>query len=124
MANPTPNPAGDTVSAIFGNAFHDVAGGSGVAITAQTGTADGAWQIPRQRRQLVRVPDGIPPRAALLLSANDKIRFVPNKNFSGTVSLTAYAWDGTGDFTNTGGNPTANLTKTGTGGDTPLSGTR
>ncbi len=31
---------------------------------------------------------------ALLLSANDKPRFVPKAGFLGTVSLTAYAWDG------------------------------
>ena len=51
------------------------------------------------------------------MSANDLIRFVPGKSFSGTVSLTAHAWDGsTGSLTHT-----INLLQTGTGGSTAFS---
>ena len=43
--NLTPNPGGDSVAHVFGNAFHDAAGVlAAVAITAQTGTAVGGWQ--------------------------------------------------------------------------------
>jgi hypothetical protein len=117
-ANPTPNPAGDTVAAVFGSAFHDAPGVSaGVAIAAQSGTSFGVWQYSTNNGTTWQTfPTALSTGAVLLLTAKDRIRFVPSKSFSGTVSLTAYAWDGTGNFTST-----ANLTKTGTGGDTPFS---
>ena len=46
--------------------------------------------------ELYRGQYGIPAGQALLLAANDLIAFVPNAGFLGTVSLTAYAWDGAG----------------------------
>jgi hypothetical protein len=53
----------------------------------------------------------------LLLHATDMIRFVPKKAFGGTVSLTAYAWDGSGVFATN----IANVTKAGTGVGHPFS---
>ena len=77
--------------------------------------------IPHQRqlRPGQSFPTTLSTSAALVLSANDLIRFVPSKSFSGAVSLTAYAWDGTGNFTNN----IANLKTTGFGGSTPFSAT-
>jgi hypothetical protein len=95
-SNPTPNPAGDTVAAVFGSAFHDAPSiPIGVAISAQSGTSVGVWQYSTTNGTTWQAfPAALSTRAALLLSAADKIRFVPSKPFSGTASLTAYAWDG------------------------------
>jgi hypothetical protein len=56
--------------------------------------------------------------SAPLLTANTKRRFLPGKTFSRTVTLTAYAWDGTGGF-----NGTVNLASTSLGGASPFSAT-
>ena len=121
-ANPTPNPAGDTIASVFGTAFHDANGAAfaGIAISAQTGTTFGGWQFSTNGGATWQsFPTTVSAGAALLLSANDKIRFVPSKSFSGIVSLTAYAWDGTGSFSS----DITNVTKTGIGGSNPFSAT-
>ena len=116
-SNPTPNPSGDTVSAVFGNAFFDATGSSaGIAITALGGTSVGTWNYSTNGGATWTNFPTVSTTKALLLPASAKLRFVPSKSFSGTVTLTAYAWDGTGNFTGT-----ANLTKTGTGRTTPFS---
>jgi hypothetical protein len=95
-SNPTPNPAGDTVAAVFGNAYHDAAGAPvGVAISAQNGTSVGVWQYSTNNGTTWQAfPANLSTGAPLLLSANDMIRFVPSEAFSGAVSLKVYAWDG------------------------------
>ena len=116
-----PNLAGDTVTAVFGNAFRDAPSISvGVAISAQSGTSVGAWQYSNDGGSTWQsFPTTVSSSTALLLHANDKLRFVPSKLFSGPVTLTAHAWDGTGTFA---GN-IANLAKIGTGAATPFSAT-
>ncbi len=125
ISNPIPSPLGDTVGAVFGAAFHDAAGASvGIAISAQAGTSFGGWQYSTNNgSNWISFPTTLSATSALLLSANDLIRFVPTKTFVGTVSLTAYAWDGTGTFTTVNGNLIANVTRTGTGGADPFSAT-
>ena len=118
-SNPTPNPSGDLVSTVFGSAFVDAASlPVGIAITALTGTNVGVWQYSTNGGATWANISSVSTSNALLLSANAKLRFVPSKTFRGTVTLTAYAWDGTGNFAGT-----ANLTKTGTAGASPFSAT-
>ena len=95
---PAVNPsllAGDTVAAVFGNAFRDAAGALvGIGISAQNTMSAGAWQY-FANGMWNTIPTTVSAHAPLLLSASTKIRFLASTNFSGTVSLTAYAWDGT-----------------------------
>ncbi len=98
----TTNPAGNTVASIFGADFNDVDGNSvGVAVVAVTGTASGTWEYSTDGTTwtsfgTAKTTFGVPSSGnALLLSANDQIRFVANAGFVGTATLQAYAWDGT-----------------------------
>jgi hypothetical protein len=94
-ANPTPNPAGDAVATVFGSAFRDAPSFSvGVAISAQNAMSAGSWQY-FANGNWITIPTTLSAGAPLLLSANTKVRFLPTKAFSGTVSLTAHTWDGT-----------------------------
>ena len=115
-SNSSPNPAGDTVASVFGPAFFDPAGlAVGIAVTAVSGTSDGAWQYSTDGgANWTNVPT-VSMSHALLLAASVKLRFVPSKSFSGVVTLTAFAWDGSG--------ASANLTTSGTGGSSPVSAT-
>jgi hypothetical protein len=92
----TANPAGDSVAAVFGPFFNDGAAGAtpGIAVTALTGNANGMWQYMVNGSTTWTTFDSVSTKAALLLSGSDLIRFVPNLGFSGTVSLQAYAWNG------------------------------
>jgi hypothetical protein len=117
-ANPSPAPAGDTVANVFGAAFRDAAGALvSVAISSQTGASVGVWQFSTDNGTQWQSFPTLSTSAALLLSANDKVRFLPKKTFNGDVSLTVYAWDGSGAFST----DVANLTKAGTGGATSFS---
>jgi hypothetical protein len=91
------NAAGDTVAAVFGAFFNvDVSGTTpGIAVTALTGSTSGVWQYSVDGGTTWLAFGSVSTKAARLLSGNDRIRFVPNAGFAGTVSLTAYAWDGT-----------------------------
>ncbi len=114
------NPAGDTVSAVFGNYFHDIDPGTtaGIAIVAVTGAANGAWQYSTLGGSGWTGFNTVSTHAALLLAGSDLIRYVPNAGFAGSATLQAYAWDGSTG--NDGG--TANLTGSGkTGGATAFS---
>jgi RHS repeat-associated protein len=95
-ANPNPNPPGDTVGAVFGSAFSAAPGTPvGVAITALTGTVSGTWQYSTDGGTTWTPMPAVTAKAPLTLSASARIRFLPTKAFSGTVTLTALAWDGT-----------------------------
>ena len=89
-------PAGNTIASVFGSYFQDnnPAVTVGVAIVSVTGVGNGIWQfLPSSGGAWANFPT-VSTATALLLSANDMIRFVPKNNFAGTVSLTALAWDG------------------------------
>ena len=67
----------------------------GIAITGLSGTTSGAWQYQLAGSTTWNNIGSVSASQALLLSAEDLIRFVPDKeSFLGTVSLTAHAWDG------------------------------
>jgi hypothetical protein len=89
------NPPGDTVASIFGSYFNDSNLGTavGIAVSGLTGTTDGTWQYALGGSNSWQNFGTLPAGQARLLSANDRIRFVPNPGFLGTVALTAYAWD-------------------------------
>ncbi|HKI34658.1 MAG TPA: RHS repeat-associated core domain-containing protein, partial [Gemmataceae bacterium] len=115
----TTNPAGDSVISVFGASFTDIDPNTtpGIAVTSLTGTNRGSWQYSTDGTTWI--PFGsVSASAAQLLSGNDLIRFVPNAGFAGTVTLLAYAWDGSSG--SDGG--TANLAFSGaTGGGTAFS---
>jgi hypothetical protein len=113
----TTNPTGDQLSAALGSLYSSPGGGTvGIAITALGGTASGSWQLSTDGTTWTKIGT-VSPSKALLLPGSDYIRFVPNKTFHGTVTLTAYAWDGS---TGTAGG-TADLTMGKTGGITAFS---
>ncbi|MCW2241407.1 FG-GAP-like repeat-containing protein [Azospirillum canadense] len=106
--------AGTTVSAILasgGGMASDVDGDSlGIAVTAVS-NSNGVWQYSLNGTTWTDIPT-LSTTAALLLRPTDKVRFVPNADYNGTVTggLTVKAWDqmagtagGTGDTTAGGG---------------------
>jgi hypothetical protein len=89
------NPAGDTVASIFASYFEDQGKTVGIAISGVSGTALGQWQYRKAGDTTWTTLAAVSASQALLLSANDLIRFLPNgKGGLGTATLTAYAWDG------------------------------
>ncbi|MCA9141742.1 MAG: FG-GAP repeat protein [Planctomycetaceae bacterium] len=104
------NSVGDTVSAIVQTgAITDIDGPliGGIAIVA-VDNANGVWQHGVDTTSWTTITAS--PTSALLLSAQRRVRFVPNANFHGTASFSFRAWDqstgtagGTADTTVTGG---------------------
>jgi hypothetical protein len=96
LSNAT-NPAGDTVAAVFGAFYNvDVSGAkAGIAVTGLTGSTGGVWQYSLDGGTTWTAFGAVSAGSARLLSGSDRIRFVPAGGFAGTVTLTAYAWDGT-----------------------------
>jgi hypothetical protein len=89
-------PAEPTVAALFGSYFHDIDPGTttGIAVTALTGTGDGTWQyLTSGGTSWTNFPT-VSTTAALLLSGNDVVHFLPGAGFTGQVTLSADAWDG------------------------------
>ncbi len=102
-------PAGNTIAAVFAAYFQDQksAASVGVAITSAAGAANGVWQFSTNGGRIWTAFPAVSTAAALLLSANDEIRYVPkNSHFAGAVSLTALAWDGSVGTSGKTGNPT------------------
>jgi len=125
----TTNPAGDTVTNLFTARFNDsadqVTGGSsantliGVAIVGNPVTTEGTWQYFNGTTwQAVGNPSAA---NALLVSASDKLRFVPAANYNGVVpALSVHLIDSSGGTVTTG--TTVNLSGVGaTGGTTRYS---
>ncbi|TWA63400.1 hypothetical protein FBZ82_11358 [Azospirillum brasilense] len=93
VAEDTANPAGTTVSSLFGHLFSDatdtVAGGSaangfaGIAVVGNAATAQGVWQYWTGTgwAAMGAASDG----NALLLAANTALRFVPAADWNGTT---------------------------------------
>ncbi|MGR0184917.1 hypothetical protein [Azospirillum aestuarii] len=93
IAEDTANPAGATVSSLFGHLFSDAAdavgGGSvadtlaGVVVVGNAAAAQGAWQYwtGTAWADIGAVSGG----SGLLLSANTALRFVPAANWNGTT---------------------------------------
>jgi hypothetical protein len=90
------NPAGDTVGSIFGSYFEDTSATVGIAVSGVSGTKNGQWQYSTDGGTHWTNLPSVSASQALLLSMTDLLRFKPKPAFLGTVSLTAYAWDGAG----------------------------
>jgi VCBS repeat-containing protein len=90
--------AGQLVSAIVGTAITDVDASpvEGIAITGLTESAgNGVWQYQLSGSSTWVAVGAVDATSALLLGANDKIRFLPDETFGGTASFTFNAWDQT-----------------------------
>ncbi|WP_353861388.1 DUF4347 domain-containing protein [Azospirillum formosense] len=89
---------GDTVAAILASVgtATDVDGNAlGIAITA-TDTGNGTWQYKTGAGSWTTI-SGVSAMSALLLSSTDRVRFVPNTDYNGSVAngITFKAWDQT-----------------------------
>ncbi len=129
IAEDTANPAGATVTTLFGALFSDAAdaisGGSsangfaGIAIVGNAASAaQGSWQYwtGTTWAAVGSVSDG----SALLLTADSKLRFVPAANWNGTTpTLTVRLVDDSGGNVISGGR--VNLASLGVGGATAYS---
>ena len=90
--------AGQLVSTIVGTAITDVDASpvEGIAITSLTESAGtGVWQYQLSGSSTWVTVGAVDATSALLLGANDKIRFLPDEAFGGTASFTFNAWDQT-----------------------------
>jgi hypothetical protein len=100
---PTTTPQGYTVASIFGGHFEDPSATVGIVVSGVTGTKSGQWYYSTDGGTNYQKLPTVSATSALLLSATDLLAFVPNAGFLGTVTLTAYAWDGGGAGNNAGG---------------------
>jgi len=90
--------SGQLVSAIVGTAITDVDASpvEGIAITGLTESAGtGVWQYQLNGSSTWVAVGTVDTNSALLLRANDKIRFQPDEAFGGTANFTFKAWDQT-----------------------------
>ncbi len=119
MQDDTTN-SGDLVSTIVGSSITDVDLGSveGIAITS-TDEANGTWQYSTDSGATWQDVGAVSDNSARVLTATaqDRLRFVPNAGFWGTVTVGFRAWDTT-DSTPTG---TPGVDTTSNGGTTTFS---
>ncbi|MGE4292628.1 MAG: cadherin-like domain-containing protein [Desulfovibrio sp.] len=110
---------GSTVSDLFGSLITDVDTGAlqGIAVTGLTNT-NGTWQY-NTGSGWTNIPTDAAETKALLLSADAKLRFVPDANYNGTDTggITFRAWDTTQGTEGT----TVDISAGGTGGITAFS---
>ena len=87
------NPAGDLVSAILGSAATDADPGAdlGIAVTGAP-TTSGTWEVMVNGTTWEAV-GAVSAKAPRKLRATDRIRFIPNAGFAGSVKLSFKAWD-------------------------------
>lgn len=88
-------PAGDRVGDIVAHAIRDAdpAALEGIALIGAD-TSQGSWQFNTGGSEWWYLPS-YSPQWAVLLRADDRLRFVPNAGFTGTVTFTFRAWDQT-----------------------------
>ncbi len=114
---------GDLVSALVAGQITDpdTAALAGIAITA-TNSTNGTWQFSLNNGGAWTNVGAVSSTQALLLGsdANERVRFVPNANFNGTVSpgITFLAWDQTGTTSGQAGTKADSSTA---GGSAPFS---
>jgi VCBS repeat-containing protein len=101
--------AGQTVASFVGSSISDVDHGAleGIAITATT-SSHGHWEYSTDGSTFTAFPS-VSTGSALLLAANDKVRFVPDGQDGGTDTFTYVAWDQTTGVRGT----TANISASG-----------
>ncbi|KJC43213.1 VCBS domain-containing protein [Bradyrhizobium sp. LTSP857] len=122
------NPAGDTVSHLFADKFHDVDDGASfhaIAVTSDAATAtEGVWQYEvAGTHQWVDI-ESVSDTSALVLGTDTQIRFVPADGFTGTPDpLGVHALDNTytGAVTASGSPATIDITAMSPDGTAPVS---
>ena len=92
------NAEGTSVSNLIGNAISDADAGAlpGIAVVAATGDLTGRWQYTLDSGTTWRSLGSVATSTARLLPSDGdvvRLRYVPNANFNGNVSLTYRAWD-------------------------------
>ncbi|WP_254173994.1 DUF4347 domain-containing protein [Planktothrix pseudagardhii] len=93
--DPTTNP-GTLVSTVLSSGFTDAnSDPSGIAVTSLSNASDGTWQFSNDNGNNWTTFGAVTDSSATLLSNTALVRFVPNANFNGNVSLTYRGWDGT-----------------------------
>ncbi|WP_222425316.1 hypothetical protein, partial [Planktothrix tepida] len=93
--DPTTNP-GTLVSTVLSSGFTDAnSDPSGIAVTGLSNTSNGTWQFSNNNGSNWTAFGAVTDSSATLLSNTTLVRFVPNANFNGNVSLTYRGWDGT-----------------------------
>lgn len=86
---------GALVSAVLGTTLTDVDTGAleGIAVTAVDNT-NGTWQYSTDGTNWSDV-GAVADNSALLLASDDKLRFVPTADYSGSTTVTYRGWDQT-----------------------------
>jgi hypothetical protein len=90
------NPPGTVVNTLIVNAVTDPDPGAlkGIAVTSAP-TTSGAWEFSLDSGSTWTAVGNVSFSAALLIPAAGKLRFLPNLNFNGSLTLTYRAWDQT-----------------------------
>jgi len=87
------NPLGDLARNVLGTAAVDVDGDAvGIAVMSMSG--GGTWQFQRNNSPLWENVGSVSSKAARLIGALDRIRFLPDDNFAGVATLKFRASDG------------------------------
>ncbi len=73
----------------------DAGAKQGIAVTGLSGASNGIWSYSTNGGATYLPFNTVSPSSAVLLRNTDLVRFVPNQNFNGTVTLTFQAWDQT-----------------------------
>jgi hypothetical protein len=86
---------GTTVAAIIAGLVSDVDAGAvqGIAVIGMAGKAYGRWQFFNTTLNAWVSLEQARPGKARLLRSTDRVRFLPDAGFSGTIALTFRAWD-------------------------------
>jgi len=117
------NNGGQSVADLVGASIVDVDDGAlqGIAVTGATVTSgNGTWQYSLDAGNSWTPIGTVSETGALLLAAQDRVRFLPDGQNGATAGLTYRAWDQTGSTA--GGEGTkADIAALGTGGTTPFS---
>jgi hypothetical protein len=98
QAEDAPSPGGTLVSTLLGNAVTDVDTGAlrGIAIVGAP-RANGTWQYLINNTSTWKAIPVVSETAAFLLPSNvvTRVRFLPNHDYNGSVTLSYRAWDRT-----------------------------
>lgn len=101
-------PAGQTVASFVSGSIADVEGNTdGIAVIAADNT-NGTWEFSIDAGTTWAAVPAVSGTSALMLSAANRLRFVPDLNFNGTADIGYLAWDGTSGTAGSTANPTGN----------------
>lgn len=95
VAEDATSPPGSAITTIMGASFTDVNPGTavGLALVGAAGASNGSWSYSTDAGTSWIAVGAASASSALLLRASDRLRFVPNSNFSGSASVSFRGWD-------------------------------